>query len=44
MKINNFNFRNNSQNWHLENTYLDNLNLLVGASGVGKTRILKALF
>ncbi|NUN65993.1 AAA family ATPase [Pseudanabaena biceps] len=44
MKINSFNFRNNSQNWHLENTYFDNLNLLVGASGVGKTRILKALY
>ncbi|TYQ31175.1 AAA family ATPase [Pseudanabaena sp. UWO310] len=44
MKINNFNFRNNSQNWHLEKTYFDNLNLLVGASGVGKTRILKALY
>lgn len=44
MKIISFNFRNNSQNWHLENTYFDNLNLLVGASGVGKTRILKALY
>lgn len=44
MKINSFKFRNNSQNWHLENTYFDNLNLLVGASGVGKTRILKALY
>lgn len=44
MKINSFNFRNNSQNWHLEKTYFDNLNLLVGASGVGKTRILKALY
>ena len=44
MKINNFNFKNISQNWHLEKTYFDNLNLLVGASGVGKTRILKALY
>ncbi len=44
MKINSFNFRNNSQNWHLEKTFFDNLNLLVGASGVGKTRILKALY
>ena len=44
MKINSFNFGNNSQNWHLENTYFNNLNLLVGASGVGKTRILKALY
>ncbi len=44
MKINSFNFRNNSQNCHLEKTCFDNLNLLVGASGVGKTRILKALY
>ncbi|BBC26294.1 AAA family ATPase [Pseudanabaena sp. ABRG5-3] len=44
MKINDFNFKNNNQNWHLEKTYFDNLNLLVGASGVGKTRILKALY
>ena len=44
MRINDFDFRNNSQNWHLEHTYFDNLNLLVGASGVGKTRILKALY
>jgi predicted ATPase len=44
MIINNFKFRNNSQNWCLEKTYFDNLNLLVGASGVGKTRILKALY
>ena len=44
MKINSFNFKNNSQNWHLEKTCFDNLNLLVGASGVGKTRILKALY
>jgi predicted ATPase len=44
MKINSFKFKNNSQNWHLERTYFENLNLLVGASGVGKTRILKALF
>jgi predicted ATPase len=44
MKINSLNFRNNSQNWYLEKTYFDDLNLLVGASGVGKTRILKALY
>ncbi len=44
MKINCFNFKNNIQNWHLEQTYFDNLNLLVGGSGVGKTRILKALY
>jgi len=44
MKIGDFSFKNNSQNWSLEKTYFDNLNLLVGASGVGKTRILKALY
>ena len=44
MKIRDFSFKNNSQNWSLEKTYFDNLNLLVGASGVGKTRILKALY
>jgi energy-coupling factor transporter ATP-binding protein EcfA2 len=44
MKKSSFNFRNNSQNWHLEKTYFENLNLLVGASGVGKTRILNALY
>ncbi len=44
MRINSFNFRNNSQNWYLEKIYFDKLNLLVGASGVGKTRTLKALY
>jgi len=44
MKIRDFSFKNNSQNWSLEKTYFDNLNLLVGGSGVGKTRILKALY
>jgi predicted ATPase len=44
MKINSFKFKNNSQNWHLEKTCFDNLNLLVGGSGVGKTTILKSLY
>jgi len=44
MKINSFNFRNNRQNWHIEKAIFDNLILLIGASGVGKTRILKALY
>lgn len=44
MKVKKFSFKNKNQNWHLENTYFDNLNLLVGASGVGKTRISKALY
>jgi predicted ATPase len=43
MKIKSFSFSSHSQNWHIEEVYFDNLNLLVGVSGVGKTRILKAL-
>lgn len=43
MKIKNFSFNSNNQNWHIEKIYFDDLNLLVGASGVGKTRILRAL-
>ena len=42
MKIKSFNFSNN-KNWCIEEIYFDSLNLLVGASGVGKTRILRAL-
>jgi len=41
MRITSFKFGYN--NWHLEKTVFDNFNLLVGISGVGKTRILKAL-
>ncbi|KHD09013.1 hypothetical protein PN36_00170 [Candidatus Thiomargarita nelsonii] len=41
MKITSFKF--GYDNWHLEKTVFDNFNLLVGVSGVGKTRILKAL-
>lgn len=43
MKIKSFNFNSDNQNWHIEEVYFDDLNLLVGASGVGKTRILRAL-
>jgi predicted ATPase len=43
MKINSFTFRNNTQNWQINEIKFDNLNLLVGSSGVGKTTILKAL-
>jgi predicted ATPase len=43
MKIQSFKFSNNKQNWHIEEVKFESLNLLVGGSGVGKTRILKAL-
>ncbi|MFM5890610.1 MAG: AAA family ATPase, partial [Dolichospermum sp.] len=33
----------NKQNWHIEEVKFESLNLLVGGSGVGKTRILNAL-
>jgi len=43
MKIKSFRLSNSKQNWQIGEIYFDNLNLLVGASGVGKTRILWAL-
>ena len=43
MKIQSFKFSNNKENWHIEEVKFEDLNLLVGGSGVGKTRILKAL-
>lgn len=43
MKITSFAFRDPETGWHLSETRLDSLNLLVGGSGVGKTRILRAL-
>ena len=43
MKIQSFKFSNNKENWHIEEVKFENLNLLVGGSGVGKTRILRAL-
>jgi predicted ATP-dependent endonuclease of OLD family len=44
MKITKFKFENNHTGWKLENTNFDpHLNLLVGASGVGKTKILDTI-
>jgi recombinational DNA repair ATPase RecF len=43
MQIKNFKFDDNRRYWCLEETGFDNFNLLVGISGVGKTRILKAI-
>ncbi len=43
MKINSFSFEDKSVNWKLEKVHFDNITLLVSASGVGKTRILKSL-
>ncbi|AFM05168.1 hypothetical protein Fleli_2815 [Bernardetia litoralis DSM 6794] len=43
MKIIRFSFENKDFEWKLEEIKLNKLNLLVGASGVGKTQILKAL-
>ena len=43
MKIQSFKFSNHKENWHIEEVKFENLNLLVGGSGVGKTRILRAL-
>ncbi|MGB0385980.1 MAG: AAA family ATPase [Ardenticatenaceae bacterium] len=43
MKIKSLFYHNQDLNWQLERTEFANLNLLVGASGVGKTRILEAI-
>lgn len=43
MTILSFKFEDKSLNWKLEEFSLSKLTLLVGASGVGKTRILKSL-
>lgn len=43
MKIIRFSFENKDFEWKLEEIKFNKLNLLVGASGVGKTQILKAL-
>jgi energy-coupling factor transporter ATP-binding protein EcfA2 len=43
MKIKSFTFRNKTQDWQINEIKFDDLNLLVGSSGVGKTTILKAL-
>lgn len=44
MKITKFSFRNKVTGWHVKDVALGNLSLLVGASGVGKTQILKAIY
>ncbi|MDM8565934.1 ATP-binding protein [Candidatus Halobeggiatoa sp. HSG11] len=43
MKINTLSYKNTSTGWELKPISFDNLTLLVGASGVGKTRILKSI-
>lgn len=43
MKISRFQFEDKSLEWRLEELSLNKLTLLVGASGVGKTQILRAL-
>ena len=43
MKINTFEFLDKETKWEIEPINFKDLTLLVGASGVGKTRILKAL-
>lgn len=43
MRILNFEFKNLDTGWHLLPSSFDKFNLLVGASGVGKTQILEAL-
>jgi len=43
MKISRFQFEDKSLGWKLDELLLDKLTLLVGASGVGKTQILKSL-
>jgi len=43
MKLNKFVFEDKAREWRLENSNFNRLTLLVGASGVGKTQILKAI-
>ncbi len=43
MKINSLSYKNTSTGWELKPISFDNLTLLVGASGVGKTMILKSI-
>jgi hypothetical protein len=43
MRIEKFAYRDNLMGWELEPTVFGDLNLLVGVSGVGKTKILKAI-
>lgn len=43
MKIRTLSFKNNVSGWNVKNIHFDNLTLFVGASGVGKTQILRAI-
>jgi ABC-type dipeptide/oligopeptide/nickel transport system ATPase component len=43
MKIKKFCFDNSTDNWHLGDVQFEDINLLVGLSGVGKTRILRSI-
>ena len=43
MKILNLIYNDEARKWRLKNASFDNLTLLVGASGVGKTQILKSI-
>lgn len=43
MLIHHFSFKDHTLNWELRNTELSRLTLLVGASGVGKTKILRSI-
>ena len=43
MKIESLSYFDHAQGWGFENLEFDKLNLLVGASGVGKTQILRAI-
>ncbi len=43
MKIKSLKYHDKSRNWKLETTTFGNLTLLVGASGVGKTQILRSI-
>jgi hypothetical protein len=43
MKINSFSYNNSEYNWKLQETTFDKLSLLVGASGVGKTQVLRSI-
>lgn len=43
MKINSLSFSDTATNWNLPKIDFDDLTLLVGASGVGKTQILKSI-
>jgi ABC-type glutathione transport system ATPase component len=43
MKILNFSFSDDKNGWSLENVQFDDINLLIGLSGVGKTKILKSI-